>query len=77
MISKIKNQIVEAAKSLNANEFMDVYMPNRHPKVDISMEDIDNIMDYNQGMTHIWIPRYDLRIEFLGGKLLALNGLVL
>ena len=77
MISKIKNQIVEAAKTLKANVFMDEYMPKQHPKVDVMWEDIDNLMDYNQGLVHIYIAKYDLRIEFLEGNLLALNGLVL
>ena len=77
MISTIKNQIVEAAKTLKANEFMDVYMPKQHPKVSVMWEDIDNLMDYNQGMVHIYIAKYKLRIEFLHGNLFSLNGLVL
>ena len=77
MISTIKNQIAEAAKTLKANEFMDVYMPKQHPRVSVMWEDIDNLMDYNEGMVHIYIAKYGLRIEFLHGNLLALNGLVL
>lgn len=77
MISKIKNQIADAAKTLKANVFMDEYMPKQHPKVDVMWEDIDNLLDYNQGMVHIYIAKYKLRIEFLHGNLLALDGMVI
>jgi hypothetical protein len=77
MISTIKNQIVEAAKTLKANEFMDVYMPKQHPKVNIMYEDIDNIMDFNQGFVHVYIVEARLRIEFMKGNIFSLNGLVL
>ena len=70
MKSTIKNEILAQARNLSAVDFWN-WMEAKHPKTPMSWEDVDNVLDFNQGIFHIAVHGLDQNLVFINGVLEA------